>query len=111
MDIQRKMIPMGDDMLIVVTGGQEHIGTLVMAIPYQKENEVHVTCSCLNVLSHKDEDVARVYAKEYCLLSNHVTCCVCGIHYDNLSSDGIKEVMNWVKEDVKKMKEEVYGKL
>jgi hypothetical protein len=104
--IQRTVQKIGSDYLITFSGGQAHIGTCVMAVPYQKNGENKATLSVLNVPSHKDDVVASTYAKKLCELSGQVVICCGGIHYDNISSKQMQEVLTDIQQDLKKLEEE-----
>lgn len=107
MNLTRQMIYMGEDIVICVHGGISHIGGHVTAIPYQKKNEWHVTLNTFNLVSHKDDEIARLYAKALCEHTHHTVTCVCGIHYDEITGDQIKEIFSWVKQDIEEMIKEV----
>ena len=50
---------MGDDIVILLTGGVSHIGTHVTAIPYEKDGSWHVTLQTWNMISHKDDILCK----------------------------------------------------
>ena len=104
--IQREIKPMGLDYVILVQGGKAHIGTSVVAVPYEKDGGWHVTLSTYNLTSHKDHIVAQQYAKALSLLTHHVTVCVCGIHFDAIQPETIDAILDWVKQDIEQMRKE-----
>lgn len=89
------VIPMGEDLTVLLYGGDlPHIGSTVLSIPRAslKGDGLSTTSSVLNCLGHKDDVLARIYAEKIAVKSNHTTVCICGIHVDGLSGDGIKAI-------------------
>ena len=92
---------MGDDIVILLTGGVSHIGTHVTAIPYEKNGSWHVTLQTWNMISHRDDILAIPYARELALLTHHTVVCVCGVHLMilqgkklSISAHGVKRIEN-----------------
>lgn len=107
-DIRRTMIFLGSDLVICV--GNEsgaHIGSCVISETYEKNGKVHVTSSVRNRVEHKDGEVALLYAETAAKLLNRTVCCVCGIHYDDITPEEIREVIAWCKQDAEAMKQEL----
>lgn len=104
--IKRTIHPMGEDHVILITGGDAHIGSHVTAIPYQKDGKWQVTLQTWNQLSHKDDEIAKRYASAFSLMSHHVTVCICGIHFDDITKDAITEVIAWCEQDIEQMRKE-----
>lgn len=89
------VIPMGEDLTVLLYGGDlPHIGSTVLSIPRASltGDGLSTTSSVLNCLGHKDDVLARIYAEKIAVKSNHTTVCICGIHVDGLSGDGIKAI-------------------
>lgn len=105
--INRTIIPMGKDHVILVSGGQAHIGTQVCAIPYFNNDQWHVTLHIWNQIAHRDDEVAKRYASALALHTHHTAICICGIHYDDIQKDEIKEILTWCDQDIEQMKKEV----
>lgn len=113
-DIVCQVIRLGDDMQVCVYGGKRsHIGSVVVACPYQKDGEVHATCSSITLLEHKDDLVASMFAKKLATEFNTVVCTSCGIHYDNVTKDQLELIVancqDLLKQLVKQIKEEQNG--
>lgn len=98
---------MGEDLLVTVEGGKSHIGTLVLAQPYEKDGQVHATLSAINRLSHKDDVIASMYARAICEKTGRVTACAAGMHYDDYSSQKLEDIMAWVQADLEKTIKEI----
>lgn len=93
--IQCDVIPMGEDLTVLLYGGDlPHIGSTVLSIPRASltGDGLSTTSSVLNCLGHKDDVLARIFAEKIAVRYNHTTVCICGIHVDGLSSDGIKAI-------------------
>jgi DNA-directed RNA polymerase specialized sigma subunit len=87
---------MGDDLLVVLSGGEEaHVGSCILAIPrpaLDNEKKISCTSSVMNLIGHKDEEVGREAAEAISKKLNKRVVLVCGIHYDGLSRQEIKEI-------------------
>lgn len=105
--LKRTMTQMGEDWLITVEGGKSHIGSVILAQPYTKDGQVHVTLNILNRLSHKDDVIGTYYAKALCEAVNQAVVCVCGIHYDDFNAEKYEQIQNWVDNDIPAMLEEI----
>lgn len=90
--IETSIMKMGADYVICVQNENGHIGSVVVANPYQKDGKVHATLSTINKLGHKDDAIAKIFAKELCEFFDATVTCICGIHLDNISLDEIEEV-------------------
>ncbi len=86
----------GDDLNISVFGGEKaHIGAVAIAVANIEgyERKYSPTISCISVLDHKDEAVARHVAKELSTYLNSQVVVTAGIHIDNATEDDIKKIM------------------
>lgn len=95
--------------LIIHVGNQEgaHIGCCVLGEPYEKQGRVHVTLSTLNRLGHKDDVIAKEYVKAAVMSLEDCVCCICGIHYDDISEEEMQAVISWCQMDIKHMIKEL----
>lgn len=105
--IKREIKYLDEDLLIIVTGGKSHIGCCVNAQAYQNNDDWHVTLNTWNKLSHKDDHIAKMYATAACLITHHVVSCICGIHYEDISTIEIQNIVQWCQKDIKAMEKEL----
>lgn len=95
-DIVLEEIAVGRDLLLVISGGERHIGAASTA--YFEDGSVQVSTSA--VPHHKEHTLtASIAERAACKLHCTVTV-VMGIHYDHLSREGILEVVRVVEEKV-----------
>jgi len=103
---------LGNNYLLLAQAGEEHIGSIVLAIPrlsLEDSKRISSTVSVLNVIGHKDEEIARPLAKALCKTTNQPAVAIAGIHYDGLrpydirriqmiNEQAVKKVGDWVNE-------------
>lgn len=101
---------MGDDLSVLVYGGEKsHIGSISIAEPRESltGEGKSATVSTFVFSGHKDDIIGNYFAKK---LSKELETRVvvnCGIHYNNLSLDDIKNVDKSCKEILKNLLEEL----
>ncbi len=86
----------GEDLSVAIFGGDKpHIGAVAIAVAnidgYNRKYSP--TISCISVLDHKDEEVARFVAKELSTLLNSQVVVTAGIHVDNATLNDINIIM------------------
>jgi gallate decarboxylase subunit D len=95
-EIVLEPIEMGDDLLILLYGGERsHIGSCILASPrpsLDNKEEISCTSSVINVLGHKDEEIGREVAETICINLVKKVVLVCGIHYARFENDDIKKI-------------------
>lgn len=88
-----QVVSMGNDYQICLYGGdQGHIGSVVLAQPYRKNNKIYVTCSMINRCGHYDDIIASEFAKKAAQHFESVVCCSCGIHFDDVDASAIQQI-------------------
>ena len=91
--IGASITPVGEDLVVVVGGGQQpHVGCVVLAQPQpeeERDRKRSVSCSVLTIPPHKEEPIARGIATRLAETFGRVTVVTAGIHDDNLDADGI----------------------
>ncbi len=96
--VEKRML--GKDILITVTGGEEHIGCTVLSVPRPsllKDGQISCTSSVINVTGHKDEFICRSLAEKTAKKYNRVTVCTGGIHLDDISKEQIQKLIEEIE--------------
>lgn len=97
---------LGEDYNIIFTGGKEHIGSCVLAIPrpsLKNPTNISVTSSVLNITGHKDEFICKYIAESFAKRYNSTTICSGGFHFDNITQEKIDELFLSIKELLNKI--------
>ena len=76
----------GEDLLIIITGGDEHIGGISLA-----ENN---SFSTIAKTGHKDDIISNMAASLIYERLKKDTAVICGIHLDNATAEEIDIVVN-----------------
>ncbi len=100
----------GNDLNVSVFGGEKaHIGAVAIAVANIDgyERKYSPTVSCISVLDHKDEEVARLVAKELSLFLNSQVVVTAGIHIDDATLDDINIIKKSVKNITEKLIKEI----
>ncbi len=87
----------GNGLVIQIMGGElPHVGTVVLCQPrpsLDDKNVISVTSSTLNLLHHKDDEVARPIGEKIARELNQVVVAIAGIHVDEADENDIKLLM------------------
>lgn len=89
-DINIRSLPMGRDLLIMITGGDAHIGAASTA--YYVGDKIEVQTSI--VPGHKEHTLSENMAIQAATILKRTVTVVMGIHYDNLIKQEIIEISN-----------------
>lgn len=95
-DIELTAMEVGRDLLLVIAGGERHIGAASTA--YVNEDGVSVLTSA--VPHHKEHLISESIACKAASMLGKTVTVVMGIHYDNLSREGIAQVVDIVNSKV-----------
>jgi hypothetical protein len=87
--IYLKSIQIGNDLLVIITGGDEHIGGVSLI-------EANLLSS-IKKTNHKDDVVSNIVAPIIYEKLHKDTLVVCGIHLDNASKNDIEILINNAK--------------
>ena len=86
----------GDDILVAIWGGEKpHIGAVAAAhsSPSLKDTKVmSTTASVICYSGHKEDELAKFAAKKLAAALDTKVVVTAGIHWDNLSAEGIQKV-------------------
>lgn len=89
-----------DDVVVVVTGGYDHIGAIGLAVPrpsLEDQNRTSATSSILTMLGHKEGVVVRYVSEKVAAATNRNVVVVAGIHYDNLVQEDLETLREqWI---------------
>ncbi len=103
-----EMTALGADLNVVIAGGEKpHIGSVSMAVPRESLSGTgrSATVSTYVYTGHKDDVIGNMYAETLCIKYNCKVVVTCGIHYDHIDNDGIRQVYA----EMKKVLEEIEG--
>ena len=96
-DLEADVRSIGEDLLVVISGGQRpHIGAVAMAQPRPSLKDPEVTSATASVfcyVGHKEDDLAKHAAERLAASFNTRVVVTAGIHWDDLSEEGIRKVM------------------
>jgi hypothetical protein len=98
-----------DNGFILIVGGGEvsHIGSVVLAEPkISNEKKISCTFQTINVRGHKEEKIARAFAKKICLQRKKPVLCTCGVHVNNATKKEIKILVENAEKLLKKFSKE-----
>ncbi|MBR0400167.1 MAG: hypothetical protein IJH95_05075 [Mogibacterium sp.] len=94
--------PVGNDVLAVIQGGDKpHIGCAVLSVPRKSlsgDGTVSCTSSVINITGHKDEQICRFISESIAAELKVNVVCSGGFHIDNISEEGIREVIGAVRD-------------
>ena len=95
-DLSAHVRQIGGDILVAIWGGEKpHIGAVAAAESRpstQDPNQTSATVSVFCYLMHKEDDIAKAAAKKLSAALDTKVVVTAGIHWDNLSADGIQRV-------------------
>ncbi len=102
-DINLIAIEIGKDLCIILTGGEEHIGSITVGTAANKSKNIIIEGHKEHVLTRKIGEILT--QQNY--WGNFVICC--GIHFDDITIDEIEDVMSlscdMIEEMITKQKE------
>lgn len=87
--IALKAVDIGDDLLVVITGGKGHIGGTALGTTIGGI----ATSSVITTPGHRDDRVAKVAAEKLAKALNKNVAVVAGIHYDHITKEEITEAL------------------
>lgn len=90
-------LEIGEDLLLLITGGEAHIGAVATAYTSTRREAV-VETETVCVPGHKEAELADGFAKELAERLGRTVTVVMGIHYDHLSREELKELVSEIRE-------------
>ncbi|MEW5908842.1 MAG: hypothetical protein AB1659_03490 [Thermodesulfobacteriota bacterium] len=96
-DIEAYVRRIGQDFVVAIWGGDRpHIGAVAIAQPrpsLKDPKAVSASASVICVLGHKEDELAKAVSEILSAGLNAVVTVVAGIHWDNISAEGIRQVI------------------
>jgi hypothetical protein len=96
-DLSANIQIIGSDLLISVWGGEKpHIGAVAISEPrpsLKDASEISASTSVFCFLGHKEDELAKWLANNLASTLNKKVVVTAGIHWDNISEEGIKQVV------------------
>ena len=100
-DIEAEVLRIGDDYLVAIWGGERpHIGAVAAAQPRPSLESPEVTSATASVIcfpGHKELEIARAVSEKLAAALGASVVVTAGIHWDNISNEGIAKVMSNTK--------------
>lgn len=97
-DIEAGVRRIGDDLLVAIWGGEKpHIGAVSVAQsrPSLKNPETKsATASVICFPAHKEDELAKAVSEVLSALLDTRVVVTAGIHWDNISKDGINKIIS-----------------
>ncbi len=87
--VSLKAVDIGNDLLVVITGGRAHIGATAVGI----KTEGIATASVITTPGHREDRVVKDAAEKLAKKLDKTVVVVSGIHYDNITKDEIAETL------------------
>jgi len=81
------------DVIVVVTGGRDHIGAVGLAVPRPSRldsNNISATSSVLTMLGHKEDVLVKDISEKLAAATGRNVVVIAGVHYDDLSGIDLK---------------------
>ena len=105
--INLKAILIGEDLCVIISGGDSpHIGCVTLSVPRPSladSNIISATTSVLNLIGHKDDEVAKHVSHMLSSELNKNVVVTCGIHLDNITKEEINITIELLKELTEKL--------
>ncbi|NIA19174.1 MAG: hypothetical protein GWP07_01910 [Xanthomonadaceae bacterium] len=76
-----------DDVIVVVTGGRDHIGAVSLAVPRPSlldQERLSATSSVLTMLGHKEDELVKYVSEKVATATARNVVVIAGVHYDDL---------------------------
>ena len=87
---------MGNDLLVVLSGGNVHIGAIGMAEPrpsLRDSRKISATSSVFTYIGHKEDVVAKAMSEGLAKRLNKKVVVIAGIHWDGLKMEEVEIIV------------------
>jgi predicted nucleotide-binding protein len=96
-DLEANVRLIGNDLLVAIWGGEKpHIGAVSMAQARPSLKDPNVTSATASVfcfVGHKEDELAKAASEILAAALNTQVVVTAGIHWDNMSKEGIQKVI------------------
>jgi hypothetical protein len=82
----------GEDYLLTLTGGREHVGAV--AIGLFDEKSQRTSSSVITMPGHREEQLALNGARQVSRATEKTSVFIAGIHQDNISPEEIRDIVS-----------------
>jgi hypothetical protein len=97
-EIVLKAKKIGEDYLLTLTGGEEHVGAV--AVGLFEEKSQRASSSVITMPGHREEYLALHGARQVSRAIKKTSVFVVGIHQDDISPDEIRDIVSATREMV-----------
>ena len=81
----------GNDHVITLTGGEEHVGAVAIGLFDKKSGRA--SASVISLPGHRDDGIALDSARRVSEVTKAATVFIVGIHLDNITKDEIDKII------------------
>ncbi|HOP85604.1 MAG TPA: hypothetical protein PLM71_02345 [Syntrophorhabdaceae bacterium] len=109
-EINALVILLEKDVLIVISGGSEHIGAIGVAQPRQSikdKDKISSTSSVYTFLGHKEDIIVKEMSEGLSKALNKKVVVVAGMHWDDLGEKEIEKIINLCERIKERIIEEI----
>jgi hypothetical protein len=96
-DLEASVRLIGNDLLVAIWGGEKpHIGAVSVAQPRPSLKDPNITSATASVfcfVGHKEDELAKAASEILAAAMNTQVVVTAGIHWDNMSKEGIQKVI------------------
>jgi hypothetical protein len=96
-DLEASVRLIGNDLLVAIWGGEKpHIGAVSVAQPRPSLKDPNITSATASVfcfVGHKEDELAKAASEILAAALNTQVVVTAGIHWDNMSKEGIQKVI------------------
>ncbi len=103
MAVQLTFIAQGCDFLVLITGGDLHVGAVAVCDGRTELAHVRSIDNSVQVQGHREGPIASEAAETLAIASGRTCCAVVGIHQDNATPAEIHEIVENVRQGLQQL--------
>jgi len=97
-DLEASVRLIGQDLLVAIWGGEKpHIGAVAVAQPRPSLRDPNITSATASsvfcFIGHKEDELAKAISEVLASVLNTQVVVTAGIHWDNISGEGIRKII------------------